>query len=1033
MSSNHKHKGPIAWMAGNAVAANLIMLFCLVGGLFMLNLVKQEVFPEIEHDLIIVSVGYPGSSPEEIERGIILSVEDAVSGLDGIKEVTSTASEGSGQVMVELIEGTDRQKLLQDVKSEVDRITTFPENAKTPQIYLASRKRHVISLILYGDIKEKVLHELAESVRDRLLQNRDITQIDFSGVKELEISIEVSQKNLRKYNLSLSDISEKLRTKSVELPGGGIKTKGGEVLLRVKERRDFGREFARTPIITTADGSVIYLEDIATVKDGYEDSDMYALYNGKPSIKVNVYAVESQTPIQVARAVKEQLGDINASLPPGVKLDIRHDRSKVFEQRMDLLLKNGAIGLLLVLFILGLFLEIRLAFWVMMGIPISFVGSLLFLPTLGVSINMITLFAYIIALGIVVDDAIVIGENIYHYRQAGNTVLDASILGAKELAAPVTFSILTNIVTFMPLYFIPGMMGKIFGAIPVIVITVFLISLFESLFVLPAHLGHSKPVERKGLRKKFHMVQSAFSHGFRGWVERRFGPFLKYSLNHRYLTLIITLGCLLVTLSYAVSGRMGFSLFPRAESDYSVVTASLPYGTPIEKTTEVMKKIAAGAEKTIKEIGSDELVRGIFTEVGNGGSHNITMRVYLADPEVREKIIGTEGFTVKWRKNTGEIAGVDYIKFQSDFGGPGSGSSVTVELQHRKIDVLEKASKYLADELKKYPIVKDVDDGFQSGKEQIDFRIKPEAESLGFSAAYIAAEIRNAFYGAEVLRQQRGRNEVTVMVRLPKKERISEYSLSNLIIKTPSGGEAYLRDVVEFKRGRAYTVVNRRNGRRVINVAADVTPRDRSNEIVSDLGSNVLPQLISRFPGLTYSFEGHQAEIRDSLNSLTVGFGIAMLAIFALLAIPFKSYSQPLIVMVSIPFGITGAILGHLLTGYSLSLMSMFGIVALSGVVVNDTLVLVDMANRYIRNAGMGIKDAIYNAAIQRFRPIVLTTLTTFLGLTPMILETSRQAKFMIPMAVSLGFGILFATIITLVLVPSLYLILEDIKGLRKS
>ncbi|MDY6853237.1 MAG: efflux RND transporter permease subunit [Thermodesulfobacteriota bacterium] len=1028
MKDRNSMKGPIAWMAGNSVAANLIMLFCLLGGMLMLNIIRQEVFPEIESDIIVVSVAYPGSSPEEIENGIILAVEDVVSGLDGIKNITSAASEGVGSIYIELVEGADRQKLLQDIKNEVDRITTFPDDILTPQIYIASRKRHVISLIISGNTDERTLHELAETSRDILLQDEDITQIDFSGVKDLEISIEVPQKNLRRYNLSIDEISTILKNKSIELPGGGIKTKGGEILLRIKERRDYGREFARTPIITTADGSIIYLEDIAKVKDGYEDSDRFALYNGKPSIRLNIYSVETQTPIQVAQAVKRRIKEINRGLPAGVKLDIQNDRSKIFEQRVNLLLKNGAIGLVLVLFILGLFLEIRLAFWIMMGIPISFIGSFLFLPVMDVSINMITLFAYIIALGIVVDDAIVIGENIYHYRQSEHSLLKASIYGARELAAPVTFSILTNIVTFLPLYFIPGIMGKIFKVIPIIVITVFLISLFESLFVLPAHLSHSRRKDFKGFTNKIHNAQEAFSRYFKQWVDNRFGPFLNFSLKHRYLTFIIALSFLFITLSYALSGRMGFGLFPRTEADFAVVSASLPYGTPIERTTEVAKRIQDGARKTIDEIGSDELLRGIFTDIGSGGSHNISIRVYLADPEIRNKIMSTNEFTKKWRSNVGDIPGIDFIKFQSDFGGPGHGSSVTVELNHRKISTLEKASAELALELQKFPNVKDIDDGFQPGKEQVDFKIKPEAESLGLSAGSIALQIRNSYYGSEVVKQQRGRNELTVRVRLPKEERITEASLENMIIKTPTGREVYLREVVELKRGRAYTIINRRNGRRVVNVTADVVPSERSSEILDSIKSTTLPDLMTKYPGLTYSFEGHQAEIRDSMSALKMGFSIAMIAIFALLAIPFRSYIQPLIVMISIPFGIIGAVIGHLITGYSLSLMSMFGIVALSGVVVNDTLVLVDMANRNIWNQGMTIPEAIYNAAIQRFRPIVLTTLTTFLGLTPMILETSRQAKFMIPMAVSLGFGILFATFITLVLVPSLYLILEDIK-----
>jgi len=1022
-----KTRGPIAWMAGHSVAANLIMLACIVGGFLSLRNMKQEVFPDIEIDAVSISVSYPGASPEEVEDGIILAIEEAVRGLDGVDEVSSVARESSGSVTVELLLGADVQKLAQDVQSEVDRIRTFPEDAEEPQVSVVTHKRGVLDLVLYGDVPDTVLHELGEQERDLLLQNVDVTQVELTGVPPLEIGIEISQENLRRYGLALDDVASRLRNASVDLPGGGLKTESGEVLIRVKERRDYGREFAQLPIITTRDGSEVLLGDIATIDDSFQDTDRYSRYNGYPAVVLEVYRIGDQTPIQVSDAVYRQLEEVRAALPPGIYTAVERDRSDVYRQRVELLLKNGALGLALVLVMLGLFLEARLAFWVMMGVPISFMGSFLFLPAAGVTINMMSLFAYIIALGIVVDDAIVVGENVYHHHQEGMPFLQAAVRGAREVAMPVTFSILTNIAAFLPIYFIPGVMGKIFKMIPIVVCIAFLISLVESLFVLPAHLGHQRDRQRRGLSAWLHRRQQAFSHGFRRWVNRYYGWLLEHTLRHRYLTVTVALALLAVSLSYALSGRMGFQLFPVVESDFSQAQLILPYGAPVEKTEAMMQRLLTGARQVIAESGHEELVEAITSDVGRSGSHSGQMRVMLADPEIREKIMSTEEFTNRWRKAVGEVSGVEYLRFASDVGGPGGrGYPVTVELSHRDIGVLEQASKEMAGILETYPLVKDVDDGFQPGKQQLDFTIKPEGKSLGLSASTIARQVRSAFYGAEVLRQQRGRNEIKVIVRLPKADRSTEQMIQDLMIRTPAGTYVPLREVATMKRGRAYTTIDRRNGRRVVQVAADVTPRSKAGEVLADIQISALPDLTAKYRGLTYGFEGHQADIGESMGSLQVTFVLALLAIYAMLAIPFRSYAQPLIVMVSIPFGVVGAFLGHLIMGYDLCIPSMFGIVALSGVVVNDSLVLVDFANRRRRENGMSHRQAICAAGIQRFRPVFLTTLTTFGGLAPIIFETSRQARFLIPMALSLGFGILFATLITLIIVPSLYMAIED-------
>jgi len=1032
MSDNHSpetSKGAIAWMAGHSVAANLIMLTCLIGGFIFLQNIKQELFPVFEVDTVEVEVVYPGASPEEVESGIILAVEEAVSALDGLDEVTSTAYQGLAVVEVKALTGADLQKLAQDVQSEVDRITSFPEDAEKPQITLLSNKRIVLSVVLYGDAAPASLHELAEQLRDQLLQDPGITQVDLSGVRPLEISIEVPLENLRRYNISLEELASRLRDASVDLPGGYIKAQSGEILIRVKERRDFGREFARLPVITNDDGSQVLLEQIATIDDGYRDTDYYATYNGKPAVMINVYSVGDQTPIQVSKTVRSYLDQIKPSLPTGIELTVRRDRSEIFAQRIDLLLRNSAMGLSLVMVMLALFLEFRLAFWVMMGIPISFMGSFILLPFFDVSINMISLFAYLICLGIVVDDAIVVGENVYHYRQMGLSPLKAAVKGARDMAMPVTFSILTNIATFMPLYFIPGTDGKVFRVIPLVVCTVFAVSLFESVFVLPAHLAHQKEKKRRGLGAFLHARQQDFSTAFSNWVKNRYSPFLCFVLSYRYLTLAIAIAVLALTISFAVSGRMGMEMFPKLESDYARATLTMPYGMAVEKTDAVAQRMLQSAWQTAAETGKEkELVQGIFTEIGSGGSHKALMTVYLAPPEVRDKIMGTAAFTKRWRELTGEITGIKSLRFESDAGGPGSGNAITIELNHRDLDVLQRASRELANGLEGYPLVNDVDDGFTPGKEQLDFTLLPEGKSLGFTAREVARQIRNSFYGAEVLRQQRGRNELKIMVRLPEAERISKYHVDELMLLSPGGKEVPLRDVAQITRGRAFTDIARRNGRRVVQVQCDVTPRSKAGEIINDLQETVLPQLTANYPGLRYSFEGRQADMRKNMSNLKISFMLALLVVFALLAIPFRSYIQPLIVMVAIPFGIIGAIFGHLLLGYSLSIMSLLGIVALSGVVVNDSLVLVTRANELRKEQGGTALQIIQAASAQRFRPIILTTVTTFGGLAPMIMETSRQARFLIPMAISLGFGVLFATIISLVLVPSLYLIIDDIK-----
>lgn len=1021
-ANEHIKKGPIAWMAGNSVASSLLMLLFLVGGVLFAFQIKQEVFPEFTLDTVVVSVPYPGASPEEVEQGIVLAIEDAVQGLDGVEEVTSTASEGIGTVTIEAVDGTDVGTLTRDVKSEVDRITTFPEEAEDPQIAEASTSRQVLVLALYGDHSERVLREKTEELRDALLQNENITLIKLRGARDHEVHVEISQEQLRRYGLTLADVATAIDAASVEVPGGTMRTEAGDVLVRIKERRDWAWEFGAIPLISKADGSQVLVRDVAEVREDFEEGNVYAVFDDQPAVMLEVYRIGTQTPVDVSDAVKDVLEKFNADLPPGMRVAIRNDMSDIFRQRAELLLKNAWMGLGLVFILLALFLEIRVAFWVSLGIPISFLGSFLFLPMVDLSINMVSMFAFIIALGIVVDDAIVVGEHIHARRQQGMGALRAAVEGAREMALPVTFAILTNVAAFSPLLFVPGFMGKVFINIPIVVITVFLISLVESLYVLPAHMAHTKGFGNgKG---RFGRLHDAFQRRFNAMVAFRYSPLLTSALRWRYAVLAGGVAMLVITAAYVGSARMGFSMFPKVESDRAYAEATLPYGSPHSSLEEVRQLLTQAAIAVGEENGGEQLYTSTFAVVND---NVISFNVYLTDADTRP--ISTMRFVSLWRDRVGDIPGLENLVFQSDRGGPGAGAAITVELSHRDIETLNEAGRRLAAELAEFSGVTEIDDGSAKGKQQLDFHMLPAGLAAGLTARSVASQVRAAYQGSQALSQQRGRNEMTVRVQLPRTDRATEHSLETLILRTPDGGEIPLAEAASIERGRAYTEIKRRKGRRAITVTCDARPASQSTRIQNALKAEVMPRLVAEIPGLAWSFQGHNADMQESMQALVEGMALALILIYALLAIPFNSYAQPMIIMTCIPFGVVGAVIGHLIMGYSLSVLSMFGVVALAGVVVNDSLVLIDAVN-IRRRRGAGLYKAVIESGRSRFRPILLTTLTTFFGLAPMILETSRQARFMIPMAISLGFGILFATGITLILVPCLYCILEDIKAL---
>ncbi len=1016
-----RFNGPISWMAGNSVAANLLMAVLLIGGLYMGFNIKQEVFPEFSLGVVNISVAYPGASPEEVENGILQAIEENIQDLVGIDEIVATASEGFGSVRIEALEGTDINRLWQEIKSEVDRIGTFPDESEDPQVTIAARKREVLRLALYGDASETTMRALADQIRDELLTEKGITQVELDGVRDREIQIEISGRMLRRYGMTLAQVAQTISRASVELGGGSINTRGGDILLRIKDRKDWARQYAKLPVISHADGGQVLLEDIADIKEGFEESDTWASYNGKRSVVIEVYRVGDQTPTQVSKSGKKVVARINQSLPDDVQLAILRDLSKVFAQRANLLLKNAYLGLGLVFIFLALFLEIRLAFWVSLGIPISFLGSFLFLAPTDFSINIVSMFAFIVTLGIVVDDAVVVGENVYFHRRMGLSFFEASVRGTKSIAMPVVFSVITNMVAFVPLIFVPGFMGKVFKTIPFVVIAVFFVSLIESLYILPAHLSHRSQRPLIFPLNYLEKWQAAFSLFFEKVVKKIYGGILSFLLTYRYVVIALGVALLLSTAGFVKSGRMGMVMFPKVESDYAFCQVVVPFGTPAETLKSVEQYLVNTGEAVVDENGKKKLSSGIFSQVKN---NQIQVRLYLTDPDVRP--MNTTQVTRLWREKTGTLPGIETISFESNRGGPGSGKNLTVSLSHRDIQMLDRAGEDLAKSLTVYPIVQDIDDGSAKGKKQFDITLSPAGKRMGLTSQEVANQIRHAFQGVSAVKNQRGRNEVTVRVRLPENERMSEGTFETLVLQAPLG-EILLRNAVKMVVGRAYTSIRRTNGRREISVTANVRPPSQAEIVLRDMKKDILPDLVSRYPGLSYSFKGHQAEIRKSIAALKNGLGLALVCVFALLAIPFKSYLQPLIIMFCIPFGMIGAIAGHLIMGYSLSIMSLFGLIAMSGVVVNDSLVLIDFANRRVRE-GVDVLYAVHSAGIQRFRPILLTTLTTCGGLAPIITETSRQAKFLIPMAISLGFGILFATLITLVMVPCLYLILEDLK-----
>ncbi|MEQ9824412.1 MAG: efflux RND transporter permease subunit [Puniceicoccaceae bacterium] len=1039
--------GMIAWFARNGVAANLLMLVVAVAGVVSLMTVKRELFPQFSLDMITVSVPYLGASPEEMEEAVIVRIEEAIQGLDGIKQVRSTAVENMGSVVIEVRRGYNLAKVKEQVKTRVDAISTFPEQTERPIVDEVLLNRDTIWVSLYGDTDERALKEMAVRLRDELVEISGISQVEVQGVRDYEISIEVSEHRLRSHGLTFDEVVNAVRGESLDLPGGTLRTRAGEISVRTKEQDYRGVEFERIVLRQHPDGGRLLLEDVATVRDGFVDQPILNRFNGKPCAFVLVQEVGDENPLEISAKVYEYVDEVRERwVPEGIEIVAWGDGSFYLQDRLDLLINNGLIGFVLVFLSLALFLRPSLAVFVSIGIPVSFLGTFAIAPFIGVSINLISLFAFILVLGIVVDDAIVVGESVFSEYQQSEPGVDAAIRGTHRVSTPVTFAVLTTMVAFLPVFFLPGLMGKFFVMIPAVVIPTLAFSLIQSKLVLPYHLTLCRVGDRSGRShlNVFSRFQRAFSDRLEHFIHNRYAPFAQRMIHFRYLVFAGFVAMLLLSIGLVGAGWVRSVWFPNVPSDFIMVDLEMAPGTNIEQTNATVEII----ENTLLEVAKAEQERTGFnpvqhygTMVGyavstggpsvgtyNSGSHLASIVVEMGKSELRD----SSAFQVStlWRDQIGTLPGVRRLVFHASASGP-TGLPIDIRLTGRDFGQLKAASLAIQERLKQYDGIFDIRDTYAEGKQEVKVYARENARALGVTAASLGSQVRSAFYGAEAQRIQRGKHDVRVMVRLPENERQSLGSLQQMRIRTGDGREIPIAEVAELEYGFGYPTISRVDRKRVIQIQADAD-KDVANltDINAELYETVLPELLRDYPGVVSVKDGEAKDQAEVIPVLMAGAILVLVAIYALIAVPFKSYLQPLIVILVVPFGVGGAIAGHFLTGQELSVLSFLGIIALTGVVVNDSLVLVDCVNQLIREQGMPMHEAVWRGAVTRFRPILLTSVTTFVGLIPILLERSLQAQFLIPMATSLSFGVLFATFITLMLVPCSYLILEDIQRL---
>ena len=1031
----------ISWFARNSVAANLLMVTIMIGGALALNDgIRLEIFPFSDPDTVTVSVPLRGATPEDVELGVAVRIEEAVQDLEGIDKITSRSVEGSTRVWIEIDADYDPRELLDDIKSRVDAINVFPADTEKPVISLSQHTWAVISVVIAGDYTEDEIRMYAERVRDDLLRVKGITQVDLGSVRRYEIAIEASPDRLREFDVTLVDISRAIRGSSVDISAGNVRTEGGDVLIRSKGQAYRRADFESIVVKSNPDGSIVRVSDIAKVMDGFVEESLRTRFNGKYAAFVDVGRVGNQSAIEISDKVKAYIESKQGTLPIGMELDFWDDDSQRLQDRLGIMTNSAIQGSILVIILLSLFLRPSVAGWVFLGIPISFLGSFIVLYLFDVSLNMMSAFGFIIVLGIVVDDAIVTGENVYAHMRRGDEGLSAAIHGTKEVAVPVTFGILTTIAAFMPLAFIEGRMGEVFAPIPAVVIPVLMFSLVESKLILPAHLKHIRLHEHDHKASGFQAWQSRFADGFEKLIIKHYEPALKFCLRNRYSTVAVFAGVLIVLIVLVTSGWTRFVMFERLEGETARASLTMPVGTPFEATSRHAEKMVAAAEQLQEKYTDPEtgqsMITNILSSVGSSGGRSAGSHLARIHMETVPRQDRTIEFSVsemnnEWRRLTGPIPGAESIIFRASFFR--AGDPINFQFSGNSLETLNAVGEEVKTHLATYPGVFEIADSLSDGKEELQIELSPQGHLIGLTRADIVNQVGQAFKGLQAQRIQRGRDDIRVLVRFPISERRTIASLNEMLITAPNGRLIPLANVATINPGRGPSQITRIDGYRVLNVTADVDKENTNMVVLLDDLRNFVDSVLVKYPSITYTMEGEQARQAETFGSLSVGVVIVLFAIYCMLALPLKSYVQPLLVMSVIPFGIIGAIIGHWIMGVTLTILSVLGLLALIGVVINDSLILVDFINQRHRNAGEDLLSAVERAGVVRFRPVMLTSITTFFGLLPLLLDQTSSARFLVPMAISLGFGILFATVITLILVPTNLMIADDVARKFKS
>ena len=1032
----------IHWFAHNPVAANLLMVLLLLGGAFGAITTNQEEFPNFDVKVVNIQVPYLGAAPIEVERSVCIRVEESIEGLEGIEKIRSVATEGMCNVVAELLVDANEISVLNEIKSRVDGINSFPTETEKPIVSKLALTRRVVQVAVSGDTDERTLKEIARELRDDIAAVKGISQVSVEYIRPYEISVEVAERELRRYGITLNQVSQAIRSSSLDMPGGSIKTRNGEILIRTTGQAYWGQEFEDVIVLTRKDGTRVSLSDLGIIRDTFQEGDLLARFNGARGVVVNVSQVGSEDLIEIAEDVRNLVNRYQNEMPDGISLNTWIDTSFELQERMSVLTKNAGGGLILVLVILALFLKFRVAMWVAIGIPVALLGTLAVLPFTDITISTMTVMAFILVLGIVVDDAIVVGERVFGHEQLGKSPLTAAVDGTWEVSVPVIFGVLTTIAAFLPLIMVEGRMAGFFAPIGWVVIFALVCSIIESQFILPSHLAHRTRSEpTTGMSASWSRFQGRLAGWLQNVAANHYMPFVHKVLRWRYVSASICLGVLILALSLIASGRVVFGFFPAIEGDRVYASLELPEGIAAESTSAAAAQIEDAAkrlsEEMTEELGlSRPLIRNILSSVGqtvdrNGpgrqigpGRSNIAEIVIDLAPLAERNQISSKVVAARWRDYVGSIP--DAVKLSFDSAQYSAGSPIEYQLKGKKVDELREAAEQLKAELSRYDGVFDISDSFRSGKQEIQLELLPEARNLGITLQDLASQVRSAFYGTEAQRIQRDQDDVRVMVRFPESERKSIGNLEDMYIRTPDGNEVPFYSVAKFEISRGYSVINRLDGRRTVTVSADVDRTMVSPEEVSaSIRQDLIPNFQARYPLIDVELGGEQEERAKSMTGLLVGALFSLVVIYGLLAIPLRSYLQPLVIMSVIPFGAVGAIVGHYVMEVDLMFFSALGIVARSGVVVNASLVLVDYANRQ-RREGKDVMASILHSCVVRFRPIMLTSVTTFVGLVPLMSTSTPATAPFKPMAVSLAWGVLFATFITLLLVPCLYLMVED-------